>query len=127
MDPLLGPAPWAWIVAAALVFEPDYNDVEMAWLDGLAPERRCVVRFDDFVGDLEGTMTRVYREALGLSALGAHVPRQHGARDRSNYTVDRSLAQLGVDRAALDARFTAWNQWYKALSYAGPAAQSKSL
>ena len=112
-DPLVGPVPWAWLVEGVLQFEADYNDVERVWFDQLDPSRRCVVRFEDYVADLEGTMRRVYSELLDIHELPPHVPTQHAPRKRHNYRIDRSLADLGIDREALDRRFEDWMAWYE--------------
>lgn len=72
--------------------------------------RRCVIPFDAYVRDLEGTMQKVFQECMDKD-LPAHVPRSHAPRQRSNYSIDRSLAQLGVDEHALGERFSAYNQW----------------
>lgn len=94
--------PWRWAVPHALDVEIEYCDNELAWLDQ-SSARKTVVRFDDYVRDLEGTMRRVYRACMDAE-LPPHVPRTHAPRVRTNYSVDRSLAQLGVDAAAFTAR-----------------------
>jgi hypothetical protein len=105
------PVPWPWLVEYACTAEVAYCDTEMAWFqEGTPGPRRCVVRFEDYLRDLPGTMALVYRQCLDR-ALPAHVPRVHAARVRSNYSVDRSLAQLGVDAAALAQRLAAYTRW----------------
>lgn len=111
--PLCGPAPWAWLVEALIEVETAYGDLEQIWFG--RPGRRCVVRFEDYVRDLEGVMTRIYRECLDTD-LPPHVPRTHAERTRTGYTVDRSLAQLGIDRDALNTRCAAWLAWHDHLA-----------
>ena len=82
----------------------------MEWFRHTEGPQRCVVRFDQYLRDLEGTMRTVYRECLGRE-LSPHVPRTHAARLRSNYSVDRSLTQLGVDESALKQRLAAYCRW----------------
>ena len=106
------PTPWAWIVEYVCTSEVLYCEMEMAWYESPEGPRRCVVRFDDYVKDLEGTMRKVYRECLDRE-LSPHVPRTHAARTRTNYSVDRSLEQLGVDEAALKKRLEAYGRWCK--------------
>lgn len=103
-------APWPWLVEYACTAEVAYCDTEMAWFQRAEGPRRCVVRFDQYLRDLEGTMREVYRQCLDRD-LSEHVPRAHAERVRTNYSVDRSLAQLGVDEAALKRRLDAYGRW----------------
>jgi hypothetical protein len=56
-------------------------------------------------------MHKVYRECLDTEELPPHVPRQHPPRKRTQYLLDRSLAQVGVNEAALDARLAPYIAW----------------
>ncbi len=107
------PPPWNWLVQRALQSEIDYCDREQAWFSqpAAAPGRRVVVRFSDYVRDLAGTMQHVYRSCLDTDEVPAHVPRTHAARARTGYTIDRSLGQLGIDRAWLSARLQSYIAW----------------
>lgn len=112
-DPAMGPPPWAWLSAWLLQTESDYCQIEQAWYLQQGGAKRCVVRFADFVADLEGTMQCVYRECLGQDRLPPHVPRSHPPRNRKNYIVNYSLAELGIDETALReqlADYVAWCQ-----------------
>ncbi len=106
------PAHWGWLVEHACTSEVDYCEREMEWFGSANGPRRCVVRFDDYVRDLEGTMRKVYRDCLDRE-LSPHVPKTHAARDRSNYSIDRSLAELGIDENALKQRLEAYRKWCK--------------
>lgn len=99
-EPICGPVPWAWLTHHALVTEVEYCDAELDWIDS---RDVCVVRFDDYVRDLPGTMAHVYRECLG-APVSAHVPTTHAPRVRTNYSIDRPLEDVGVDAAWLRAR-----------------------
>lgn len=112
-DPVCGFLPFPWVTALALASEPLYCEREMAWFQQTGGAHRTVVRFDDYVRDLEGTMRLVYRSCLDLDALSPHVPTVHAARVRSNYTHDRSLEELGIDVAALRARLAPYIAWCK--------------
>lgn len=112
-EPLFGAYPWPWLIQHSLIVETDYCESEMAWFSRADGARRCVVSFDDYVRDLEGTMRRVYRECLDMDALPPHVPTTHAPRVRTNYLIDRSLEQLGVDVAAFNARLQPYIQWMK--------------
>ena len=56
-------------------------------------------------------MGKVYRECLDTPELPAHVPRQHPPRERTNYLLNRSLASVGVDEAALNATLADYIRW----------------
>lgn len=109
-DPAMGPPPWAWLSAWLLHTESDYCRIEQAWYSQ-SGARRCVVRFADFVSDLEGTMQRVYRECLHQDQLPLHVPRTHPPRERKHYTVNHSLAELGIDETELRRKLADYVAW----------------
>lgn len=111
VDDTLGPPAWTWLAAGLRESETRYNAVEMDFFTRPEGPRRCVIRFVDFVNDLEGSMRRAYGELLDQPALPAHVPRAHPPRKRTDYLLNRSLAQLGIDEAALhreQAEYVAW-------------------
>lgn len=108
---LMGPIPWSWLVKRVLDVELDYCDAEMGWYQQEGPGRRVVVRFDDFVADLEGTLRQVYRECLDLDEVPAHLPRTHPPRKRSHYSVDRSLEQLSISPEWLKHRLEGYRRW----------------
>jgi hypothetical protein len=70
-----------------------------------------VVRFSEYVRDLEGTMTKVYRECLDTPDLPPHAPRTHAPRVRTNYILDRSLEDVGIDERALEDRLAGYIAW----------------
>jgi hypothetical protein len=111
MDPTIGQVPWAWLAEALVRSEIAYCEQEQEWFTRSDGARRCVLRFSEYVRDLEGAMRKVYRECLDSEALPPHVPRQHPARKRSQYRVDRSLSQVGVSEAELDARLAPYIAW----------------
>lgn len=102
--------PWPWLVEYACTAEVSYCETEMQWFQRAEGPRRCIVRFDQYLRDLEGTWREVYRQCLDREP-SPHVPRTHAARVRTNYSVDRSLTQLGVDEAALKRRLEAYGRW----------------
>ena len=109
----LGYTPWAWLVPSILATEVDYCEAEMAFYarPGAA---RCVIRFDDYVRDLRGALRTVYRVCLDQETLPPHLPTEHEPRKRTDYLIDRSLEQLGIDEAALDQRLSAYLAWVRA-------------
>jgi hypothetical protein len=109
--PVLGPIPWEWLASALERTETDYCIAEQAWFTRRSGTRRCVIRFSEFVQDLEKAMTQVYRTCCDTAELPPHVPRSHAPRERTNYTVNRTLAQLGIDEARLRARLASYVAW----------------
>lgn len=110
-DPAMGPPPWAWLSASLLQTESDYCQIEQAWYSQEDGTHRCVVRFAEFVADLEGTIQYVYQVCFGQTQLPPHVPRMHPPRERKHYTVDHSLAELGIDADALRRELAAYVAW----------------
>lgn len=90
---------------------------------------RCVVSFDDFKADIEMTMTKVYRECgLGVLkdtisngkgdlVLPSHVLREHTARRRTGYVVDKSSKELGIDEDELKVELGDYIVWCKSVSH----------
>ncbi len=109
-DPVLGPVPWAWLSQALLRSEVQYCEVERDWFTRSSGARRCVLRFSEYVANLDGSLARVYHDCLDLE-VPADRPTSHTKRNRTNYLVDRSLADLGIDESALNARLAAYIEW----------------
>jgi hypothetical protein len=106
-----GLAPWAWLGAAIEKSEAAYCEIEQEWFTREPGPRRCVVRFTDYVRDLEGTMARIYRECLDAPTLPPWVPRTHAPRKRHDYTYDRPLTAVGIDEGTLELRLAAYIAW----------------
>lgn len=111
IDPMMGQVPWPWLGQTLVRTETAYCEAEQRWFTRAEGPRRLVIRFSEYVADLEGTMARVYRELLDTAALPPHVPRVHPPRERTNYLLNRSLAHVGVDEAALNARLAGYIAW----------------
>lgn len=113
VDPLLGPLPWEWIVQTMSETECRYCEIEQEWFTATRGKKinRCVVQFQDFVDDLPGTMAKVYNECLGYDSVPEHIPKVHHPRDRQNYSVNRSLEDLGVDHDAVNQRLSKYIAW----------------
>lgn len=115
MEMPLGFIPWAWIAQAVAHSESEYCELEQRWFSRQEGARRCVIRFSEYVKDLEGAMAKVYRECLDTETLPPHVPRVHPPRERTNYLLNRSLAQVGVDEAALNERLKDYIAWCRGM------------
>lgn len=105
------PPRWSWLLQYLIENEVAYCEREMAWFEQPEGPHRTVVRFDDYVRDLAGTMQYIYRECFGVPEPPPHVPRVHAERERSNYSVDRSLEKLGVNTALLAQRLQPYIDW----------------
>ena len=114
-DSALGPPPWGWLVDALTKTETDYCEVEQDWFSRKDQAKRYVIRFADFVADLQTTMLGVYGFCFGDTVLPPHVPHEHPPRERKNYRINRSLADLGVDESQLKSRLASYIAWGKKL------------
>ncbi len=110
-DPVLGPTPWAWLKETLVFTEAHYCEVEKEWFSREDAIRRCVIRFKDFVNDLEAAMKQVYGSCFNSEDLPPHIPGEHPPRDRRNYSVNYSLAELGIDEKALQVRLGDYIDW----------------
>lgn len=114
-DPVMGPTPWNWLVETILATESQYCDVEREWFSRQDETRKCFVKFTDFVDDLQATMKYIYGECFDTQELPPHIPEDHPPRDRKNYSVNRTLADLGVDTQALADRNSGYINWLESL------------
>ncbi|MFM7201540.1 MAG: sulfotransferase [Myxococcota bacterium] len=111
-DEVMGSIPWSWLVETIVSTEIIYSEHEQEWFTAQNGAIRCVVRFDEYVKDLSGTMTRIYRELLD-GPVPPHVPQEHPPRRRHSYLLDRSLEELHVNEAALRTRLAGYFAWCK--------------
>jgi hypothetical protein len=107
----LGPPPWRWLGISIANSEAAYCEIEQEWFTREPGPRRCVLRFEEYKRDLEGTMNRAYNECLDTPTLPPHVPTRHAPRERKNYLLNRSLEQVGIDEAALNDRLADYIAW----------------
>ena len=112
-DPALGPPPWGWLADALTRTETDYCEVEQDWFSRKDRVKRYAIRFTDFVADQQTTMLGVYHFCFGDTELPPHVPLEHPPRERKNYRINRSLADLGVDESQLKSRLASYIAWCK--------------
>ena len=110
-DLVMGPVPWAWLSETLLHTESMYSKREQAWFTSESDARRCVIKFTDFVNDLEGSMKKVYLDFFVEDEVPAHLPKEHPPRERKHYTVNRSLEELGVDEAELKNSLRDYIEW----------------
>jgi hypothetical protein len=112
-DSALGPPPWEWLADALTRTETDYCEVEQEWFSRKDGAKRYVIRFADFVADLQTAMLGVYGFYFSDTELPPHVPHEHPPRERKNYRINRSLADLGVDESQLKSRLASYIAWCK--------------
>ncbi len=110
-DPMLGPIPWSWLALALERTESDYCEIEQAWFTRTSGARRCVIQFSEFVKELETAMKKVYKCCCDAEKLPPHIPTRHAPRERRHYSVNRSLAELGIDEAELRSRLASYIAW----------------
>jgi hypothetical protein len=110
-DPVLGPVPWSWLTKTLSFTEAFYSKAEQEWFTREADCRRTVIRFSEFVNDLEGSMKRVYLDCFGSDELPPHVPRTHPPREREQYSVNRTLSELGLDEAEIKKNLSDYIDW----------------
>jgi len=110
----MGHAPWPWLVEGMVPSELRYNELEKNWIT-TSKARICVIRFEDYVRDLPGTMRRVYRACLDREPP-PQVPLTHAKRKRTGYSIDRSLTQLGLDEGRLAEQVADYERWRATLA-----------
>lgn len=111
VDPVLGPVPWAWLGATLEKTEVDYCEVEQHWFTQKTNGHRCVIKFTEFANDLEMSMKKVHRCCFNSIELPAHIPPSHPERERKNYSINRSLNEIGIDESKLRNRLTSYIGW----------------
>lgn len=110
-DPVLGPVPWSWLTDTLIHTEVFYGKVEQKWFTQETNGHRSVIRFTEFVDDLESSMKRIYKDYFNSDELPPHIPTNHSPRERKHYTVNRTLSELGVDEGALKNKLSDYIDW----------------
>jgi hypothetical protein len=110
-DSVLGPVPWAWLGATLEITEADYCEIEQDWFTQQGHNHRYVIRFVDYVDYLEGTMKKVYSCCFDSDDLPPHVPIIHTERERQNYSINRTLAEVGIDESKMRERLAEYISW----------------
>jgi hypothetical protein len=110
-DPVLGPNPWNWLRETLVHTETRYCEMEQAWFTQEDDTRRIVIRFTDFVSDLETSLKTIYKVCFDTATLPPHIPQEHPPRDRKNYSVNRTLLELGVDQNKIKDQLSTYIKW----------------
>ena len=105
-----GAIPWPWLVHYGQTVEVDYCLYEKEWYEA-RPDNTTVIRFRDYVADLQQTLETIYARCLPHVDATGYIPSSHVERKRSGYSVDRTHAQLQVDEAALLEPLQAYIAW----------------
>ncbi len=95
-----GAIPWPWLVHYGQTVEVEYCLYEKEWYQARS-DNVTVIRFRDYVADIEQTLTTIYARCLPHIEPGDFIPQAHAKRKRTGYSVDRSYAQLHMDEATL--------------------------
>lgn len=103
--------PWVWMGEGCTKSEVRYCELEQEWFSRKDGPKRCVLRFSEYIEDLEAAMAKVYRECLDTPILPDYVPTVHEPRVRTNYILNRSLAEFGVDEDAFNERLKGYISW----------------
>ncbi|KAL3904457.1 MAG: hypothetical protein SGARI_004914 [Bacillariaceae sp.] len=119
-DSVLGSTSWELLAKAFEMTELDYCRVEQSWFtqqeeDNTTRVKVCALSFSTFCKDLKGSMEYVYKKLDLADELPASVPTAHPKRDRMNYSVDKSLEELGIDGDAFNGKLQDYIEWSKAL------------
>ena len=56
-------------------------------------------------------MKKVYHVCFDMDELPPHVPRSHPPREHKNYSVNRTLAEMGINETELRSRLAAYIAW----------------
>jgi hypothetical protein len=56
-------------------------------------------------------MKTVYHTCCDVDELPPHVPAGHAPRERRDYTVNRTLEELGIDEVKLRLRLASYIEW----------------
>ncbi|MEC8379761.1 MAG: sulfotransferase [Myxococcota bacterium] len=95
-----GAIPWPWLVYFGQTVEVDYCLSEMEWYQA-RPDKTTVIRFRNYVADLEQTLKTIYGRCLPHIDPTGFVHKDHVKRQRTGYSVDRSYTQLNIDENEL--------------------------
>ena len=125
LDSNTGAVPWSWLSKFLGRSEKDYCLIEKEWYSRVGPGKKCVLCFDDFTSDIQESMRLVFSACDLLvenesckAEIPVHVPKKHPDRKRHGYSVDRSLAELGVDEEELRAELAEYIAWCRSHSLA---------
>lgn len=110
-DPVLGPVPWSWLADTLSHTEVFYCKTEQEWFTRRADCRRSVIRFSEFVNDLESSMKQVYMDCFGSEELPTHIPKIHPPRERERYSINRTLSELGIDEDEVKNGLSDYIDW----------------
>jgi hypothetical protein len=104
---------WGSLVEAFRQIEVEYCKLEMDWYVNKSDSdsRKLVVKFRDFTKDRQKTMDRIYNDLLDCSDSIPHfdIP----SKALKNYSVNRSLKELGVDEERLKQELVDYYAWMK--------------
>ena len=71
-----------------------YANQEKEWYQKEDGSNKFVVRFHEYVKDLEGTMKYIYMNGMNGKEVPDHIPKEHPYRNRKKYSMNRLLLLL---------------------------------
>mmetsp|Transcript_6315 Transcript_6315/g.9581 ORF Transcript_6315/g.9581 Transcript_6315/m.9581 type:complete len:483 (-) Transcript_6315:73-1521(-) len=106
--PIIGRLNWDYIVNGFFAGIGNYCERELEVFGqeergkegekaGYGGAKWCVVRFDDYVVDLEVIMKHIYKVCWDGKEIPASIPLKHAPRKRHGYSFNRSLEDVGID------------------------------
>mmetsp|Transcript_25724 Transcript_25724/g.35682 ORF Transcript_25724/g.35682 Transcript_25724/m.35682 type:complete len:440 (+) Transcript_25724:367-1686(+) len=111
-DPL-GVPNFQWQVESQCYNTVNYLEKEMEWYTKKDGVKKTVIRFNDYIKNLEGTLQYLYKQCLDGKEIPEDVPRVHTERRRGNYMINRSLKDLGVNEEQVRVRLAQYYEWTK--------------
>uniref|UniRef100_A0A7S4KG11 Protein-tyrosine sulfotransferase n=1 Tax=Paramoeba aestuarina TaxID=180227 RepID=A0A7S4KG11_9EUKA len=111
LDGMVGKMPWKNNIIYLTLDQVRYFKEEKEWYEKEDGANKLVVRFSDYVKDLEGTMKVIYKHVMNGREVPDYIPKEHPPRDRKNYLVNRSLEVMGVSEKGLREELPEYYAW----------------
>ncbi|MEC7987524.1 MAG: sulfotransferase [Myxococcota bacterium] len=105
-----GGIPWPWLVHYGRTVEVNYSLYEKEWYQARS-ENTTIIRFRDYVDDLETTLRIIYERCLPDVDWEGYIPSEHAPRKRSGYSVNRTYEQLNIDEEEFLAPLAEYIEW----------------
>jgi len=111
MDPVIGRIPWKYNIIYVTLDQIRYCKEEKEWYEKEDGANKLILRFSDYVNDLEGTMKVIYQHCMNGKPVPDNIPKEHPPRDRKNYLMNRSLEEMGISEKGLREELEDYYEW----------------